>query len=105
MEMRLAFERFRPRVRGWLDQVRMSSVGPVPPSGGKALVRVLPQGAVAILGDAAHPTLPFLAQGAMGLEDGWLLAAPVTRADTLAEALAGLWQALRRPRCARIVTA
>lgn len=32
-------------------------------------------GGVALLGDAAHPTLPFLAQGAnMALEDAWVLA-------------------------------
>ncbi len=34
------------------------------------------QGHAAILGDAAHPTLPFMAQGAnMALEDAWSLAA------------------------------
>ena len=33
---------------------------------------------VALIGDAAHPTLPFLAQGAnMALEDAWVLAAMV----------------------------
>ena len=41
--------------------------------------------AVAILGDAAHPTLPFLAQGAsMGLEDAWVLADALAAHDTLA---------------------
>ena len=34
------------------------------------------EGRVVLLGDAAHPTLPFLASGAvMAIEDGWLLAA------------------------------
>ncbi|QUJ77522.1 FAD-dependent monooxygenase [Sulfitobacter albidus] len=34
------------------------------------------RGGVALLGDAAHPTLPFLAQGAnQALEDAWVLAA------------------------------
>lgn len=34
----------------------------------------------AIIGDAAHPTLPFLAQGAnLALEDAWVLACQVTR--------------------------
>ena len=34
------------------------------------------QGRVALLGDAAHPMLPFMAQGAaMAVEDGWSLAA------------------------------
>ena len=59
---------------------------------------------MAILGDAAHPTLPFLAQGAnMALEDAWVLAAcldalPVERA--LAR-----YQALRRDRVRRAVDA
>jgi len=61
-------------------------------------------GRAAILGDAAHPTLPFLAQGAnMALEDAWVLAAALdTRQAT--EALAA-YQAARAPRCTRIVAA
>lgn len=58
----------------------------------------------ALIGDAAHPTLPFLAQGAnMALEDAWTLAEALQRADRAA-ALAQ-WQARRRPRVARIVEA
>ncbi|MEM7519843.1 MAG: FAD-dependent monooxygenase [Pseudomonadota bacterium] len=42
------------------------------------------KGNVALLGDAAHPTLPFLAQGAnMALEDAWVLA-DAAAADDLA---------------------
>lgn len=38
-------------------------------------------GRVALLGDAAHPMLPFLAQGAaMAVEDGWVLARELTAA-------------------------
>ncbi len=64
-----------------------------------------------ILGDAAHPLLPFLAQGAaMALEDAWLLGralAPVAArsagadSDALAAALASYAHA-RRPRVARV---
>jgi salicylate hydroxylase len=44
---------------------------------------------VAILGDAAHPTLPFLAQGAcMALEDAWVLAASLVGSDSMAAGLA-----------------
>ena len=39
-------------------------------------------GRLALLGDACHPMLPFLAQGAtMALEDAWVLAAALDRAD------------------------
>jgi salicylate hydroxylase len=68
---------------------------------------MLPDGVVAIAGDAAHPTLPFLAQGAnMALEDVWTLAAALDAAgdDQATAALAG-WERARAPRCARIVEA
>jgi len=45
-------------------------------------------GRVAIMGDAAHPMLPFMAQGAaMAIEDAWALAALVSRADNIERAL------------------
>jgi salicylate hydroxylase len=58
----------------------------------------------AILGDAAHPTLPFLAQGAnMALEDAWALAACL---DVMSQS-EGLraWQARRQPRVTRVIEA
>ncbi len=105
MEMRLAFEAFSPRVRGWLDQVEDVWLwGLFRHPVAAQWQRVLPEGAAAILGDAAHPTLPFLAQGAaMGMEDAWLLAEALDRLP-LAEALPR-WQALRAPRASRIVAA
>ena len=105
MEMRLAFERFSPRVQGWLDQVQDVYLWGLFRHPVAAIwQRMLPKGAVAILGDAAHPTLPFLAQGAaMGIEDAFTLAAHLAKFP-LAEALPR-WQAVRAPRCARIVAA
>ena len=106
IELRLAFERFGPRVRGWLEQVEDVWLwGLFRHPVAKSWFRVLPEGGVAILGDAAHPTLPFLAQGAsMGLEDAWVLAASLTGHDTVAAGLAA-YQSARAPRAARIVEA
>ncbi|MFN3955282.1 MAG: FAD-dependent monooxygenase [Pararhodobacter sp.] len=61
------------------------------------------QGRAALVGDAAHPTLPFMAQGAnMALEDAWVLARCLAGAESQSAALAR-YQALRRKRCQAIV--
>ena len=65
----------------------------------------LPQwsrGRVTLLGDAAHPTMPTLAQGAnMAIEDGYVLARNLVRhGDDIARALDGL----RRPNASRVPT-
>lgn len=60
-------------------------------------------GRVGLLGDACHPMLPFLAQGAvMAIEDGYALAACL---DAHADPAAGLcaYEDLRRERTARTV--
>lgn len=55
---------------------------------------------VALLGDAAHPTLPFLAQGAnMALEDAWVLA-DVLKSDGLP-----VYQQRREARVKRVIKA
>ena len=114
MELRLAFRGFGPRVRGWLDQVQDVWLwGLFRHNVARQWHRMLPEGAVAILGDAAHPTLPFLAQGAsMGLEDAWVLAgaletalSPSLTAHADLAAALGRYEAARAPRCARIVDA
>ncbi|MCL3882614.1 FAD-dependent monooxygenase [Marivita sp. GX14005] len=59
----------------------------------------------AIIGDAAHPTLPFLAQGAnMALEDAWVLADAIARASDLQSGLAA-FEARRKPRATRVIDA
>lgn len=56
-----------------------------------------------ILGDAAHATLPYLAQGAaMAIEDGAVLARALRQSDDVVEAL-DLYQRNRVDRTARIV--
>jgi salicylate hydroxylase len=57
-----------------------------------------------LLGDAAHPTLPYLAQGAvMAIEDGAVLARALNMAGAIPDALQ-LYQRNRIERTARIVT-
>ena len=56
-----------------------------------------------ILGDAAHPTLPYLAQGAaMAIEDGAVLARALRQAGSIPDALQ-LYQRNRIDRTARVV--
>ena len=63
------------------------------------------QGHVAILGDAAHPTLPFMAQGAnMALEDAWVLTESLGAAETI-EAGLEHYQRQRYARTLRLVEA
>jgi len=58
---------------------------------------------VALLGDAAHPTLPYLAQGAaMAVEDGAVLARAIARAGSIPDALR-LYETHRIPRTRKIV--
>lgn len=101
LALRIAFEEFVPEVRGWLDRIERPNLWglfrhPV-------AARWHGRGA-AILGDAAHPTLPFLAQGAnMALEDAWVLADCLARAEP--EAALPAYQARREARVRRIVEA
>jgi len=102
MALRLAFAAFSPRVRGWLDRI-----GEVHLWGlfRHPVARRWHGGRAVLLGDAAHPTLPFLAQGAnMALEDAWVLADCLARHD-LPEAAFDAYQQARSARCARIVAA
>jgi len=56
-----------------------------------------------LLGDAAHPTLPYLAQGAvMAIEDGAVLTRALAQCNNVADALS-LYQRNRVDRTARIV--
>ncbi|MEM6905876.1 MAG: FAD-dependent monooxygenase, partial [Pseudomonadota bacterium] len=60
------------------------------------------EGRLALIGDAAHPMLPFMAQGAaMALEDAVALARHLDRAE-IAPALTA-WEAERWPRVTRVL--
>ncbi len=61
--------------------------------------------ALALLGDAAHPTLPFMAQGAnLALEDAWTLSSSLAEAPDMTMGLT-LYQNRRRERAQKVVAA
>jgi salicylate hydroxylase len=60
------------------------------------------KGRAVLVGDACHPMLPFLAQGAtMAIEDAWVLAAMLDRHDTSGSAFAA-YQDRRKTRTTRV---
>lgn len=64
------------------------------------------RGAVALLGDAAHPTLPFMAQGGnLALEDAWVLAATLEEMGQDLPGALALYQERRHARAAKVVEA
>jgi salicylate hydroxylase len=66
-------------------------------------LRAWTSGRVALLGDAAHPVLPYLAQGAaLAVEDALTLAACIAAGPDNLSAALRRYEALRRPRAARI---
>jgi salicylate hydroxylase len=66
-------------------------------------IRTWSTGRATLLGDAAHPTLPYLAQGAvMAIEDGAVLTRALAMSESIAAALK-LYQRNRVDRTARIV--
>ncbi len=86
--MRAAFLSFAPEVRALLERVAQAHLWGL---FRHPVARRWHGRRVALLGDAAHPTLPFLAQGAnLALEDAWALASCLDGADLAA------YQARRR---------
>lgn len=62
------------------------------------------QGRVAMLGDACHATLPFLAQGAgMAIEDGWILADCLAEDSLHPEKALRRYASLRQPRTSAVI--
>ncbi|WP_207102852.1 FAD-dependent oxidoreductase [Paracoccus shandongensis] len=100
--LRAAFAGFGGPVPGWLAQVDQVHVWGL---FRHQIAARWQDGRMAIGGDAAHPTLPFMAQGAcMAIEDAWTLAACLDATPDQETALSR-YQNLRKPRAARIVAA
>ena len=100
--LRAAFADAHPALRRILEEVTETRLWglfrhPVAADWGSA--------GIALVGDAAHPTLPFLAQGAnLALEDAWALAAETDAPVSLDRGLRG-YQARRHDRAARAIDA
>ncbi|MBA4490023.1 FAD-dependent oxidoreductase [Paracoccus sp. S1E-3] len=100
--LRAAFGRFGGPVPGWLAQLQRVGVWGL---FRHPIAARWQDGRRVILGDAVHPTLPFMAQGAvMAIEDAWVLTECLDRIADQAAALAR-YQAARAPRVARVVAA
>jgi salicylate hydroxylase len=93
--------------RGWHDDIQTMIASIETPYKwalmGRAPMDAWTVGRVTLLGDACHPTLPFLAQGAvMAIEDGYVLARALDEIADPADALVR-YEAARRERANRMV--
>ena len=99
--LRAAFAGFAPQVRDWLgriERVHLWGLFRHP------VAARWHRGRAVLLGDAAHPTLPFLAQGAnMALEDAWVLADCLANAPR--ELAFAAYQSRRHARVTRVIGA
>ena len=99
--LRGAFSGFSDQVQSWLQKVETVHLWGL---FRHEVAHRWAHGGQVLLGDAAHPTLPFLAQGAnLALEDAWVLATAL-QDHPLEEALAH-YQDVRRPRATQVVAA
>ncbi len=102
-EAKADFQRWNPLVHQMIDALdtpyRWALVERAPLSAWTA-------GRVTLLGDACHPTLPFLAQGAvMAIEDGYVLAECLAQAPEAPRDALRRYQDLRLERTSAIVNA
>lgn len=101
-DLRAAFARFGGPVRDWLAAVTDVGVWGL---FRHPVAAHWQDGRLVLIGDAAHSTLPFIAQGAvMAIEDAYILAECLAANPDQSQALQR-YEALRLPRCSRIVGA
>ena len=102
LEGRASFWYFGPEVRGMLNRIEDVHLWGL---FRHPVARVWHRQNTVLLGDAAHPSLPFLAQGAaMALEDAWILANSLSTERTISQAFIR-YQDLREARVRRVVKA
>jgi salicylate hydroxylase len=99
-DLRKSFTGVEPRLQGLLDSIDTAFItgmyyrNPIESWTG---------GRVALLGDAAHPMVPFLAQGAcQGMEDAWVVATTLANCNGDVPAAFAEYEARRKPRTTRI---
>ncbi|MDM7957697.1 FAD-dependent monooxygenase [Blastomonas sp.] len=101
-------ERLRAEFSGWDAITRLLARAEAPLRWAlhdRKPMRAWHKGRTVLIGDACHPMLPFLAQGAaMGVEDGYMLARllPMAADDATIDAALARFFALRQPRTARV---
>lgn len=97
-----AFADFCPEVRDMLGDIEAVNLWGL---FRHPVARVWHRDGTVLLGDAAHPTLPFLAQGAsMALEDAWVLAEALS-ADMPRDQALQVYQSRREGRVRRVIAA
>lgn len=106
-QMRATFGAWDPKLRKLLSLVDTCLKWKLQNSDPSALATwVHPHGTFCLLGDAAHATLPYLAQGAaISVEDGGVLGGllgKIRGKEDIPRVLA-LYEQLRRPRCSAVV--
>lgn len=100
--LRAAFRKYAPEVQSDLEKLRDVHLWGL---FRRPVARRWCRGRVALLGDAAHATLPFMAQGAvMAVEDAWVLGECLSGSEGVEAGLA-LYEARRVARCRKVVAA
>jgi len=100
--LRSAFRGIADEAQGWLDQVQTVKLWGL---FRHPVARMWQDGRCVLIGDAAHPTLPFLAQGAnLALEDALVLARCLAQIPDQTPALAA-FQSARDARVRRAIRA
>lgn len=99
-DMRRSFANSEPRLQALLDEVKSCFITGM---FYRDPIDRWTHGRITLLGDAAHPMVPFLAQGAcQGIEDAWVLATCLSRRPGQVEDALIEYETRRRPRTTRI---